>query len=320
MKALWLENNQLQLRSDVPIPEPPPGEALVRVVRAGICNTDLELLRGYYPYTGILGHEFVGVVEHGPKQLVGQRVVGEINAVCGECRFCRSGQPTHCENRTVLGIVNRNGAFAEYLTLPYANLHPVPDTVPTDVATFTEPVAAALEIQQQVSVRPDDRVLVVGDGKLGQLVAQTLALTGCKLLVVGRHRNKLDRLAARGIKTGLADAVTERAFDLSVECTGNPEGFAIARRALRPRGTLVLKSTYAGHLTFDASSLVVDEITLIGSRCGPFPQALQLLSQNKLDVNYLIQTRYPLDEAIAAFDRAQERGVLKVLLEIGAES
>ncbi len=320
MKALWLENNQLQLRSDVPIPEPPPGEALVRVVRAGICNTDLELLRGYYPYTGILGHEFVGVVEQGPKQLVGQRVVGEINAVCGECRFCRSGQPTHCENRTVLGIVNRNGAFAEYLTLPYANLHPVPDTVPTDVATFTEPVAAALEIQQQVSVRPDDRVLVVGDGKLGQLVAQTLALTGCELLVVGRHRNKLDRLAARGIKTGLADAVTERAFDLSVECTGNPEGFAIARRALRPRGTLVLKSTYADRLTFDVSSLVVDEITLIGSRCGPFPQALQLLSQEKLDVNYLIQTRYPLDEAIAAFDRAQERGVLKVLLEIGAES
>jgi threonine dehydrogenase-like Zn-dependent dehydrogenase len=320
MKALWLENNQLQLRSDVPIPEPPPGEALVRVVRAGICNTDLELLRGYYPYTGILGHEFVGVVEEGPKQLVGQRVVGEINAVCGECRFCRSGQPTHCENRTVLGIVNRNGAFAEYLTLPYANLHPVPDTVPTDVATFTEPVAAALEIQQQVSVRPDDRVLVVGDGKLGQLVAQTLALTGCELLVVGRHRNKLDRLAARGIKTGLADAVTERAFDLSVECTGNPEGFAIARRALRPRGTLVLKSTYADRLTFDVSSLVVDEITLIGSRCGPFPQALQLLSQEKLDVNHLIQTRYPLDEAIAAFDRAQERGVLKVLLEIGAES
>ena len=320
MKALWLENNQLQLRSDVPIPEPLPGEALVRVVRAGICNTDLELLRGYYPYTGILGHEFVGVVEQGPKQLVGVRVVGEINAVCGECRFCRSGQPTHCENRTVLGIVNRNGAFAEYLTLPIANLHPVPDNVPTDVATFTEPVAAALEIQQQVPVRPDDRVLVVGDGKLGQLVAQTLALTGCDLLVVGRHRNKLDYLAARGIKTGLADVVTDRAFDLSVECTGNPEGFAIARRALRPRGTLVLKSTYAGHLTFDASSLVVDEITLIGSRCGPFPQALQVISQEQVDVKYLIQSHYPLDEAIAAFNRAQERGILKVLLEIGAES
>lgn len=317
MKALWLENNQLQLRSDVPIPEPSPGEALVRVVQAGICNTDLELKRGYYPYTGILGHEFVGVVEHGPRQLVGQRVVGEINAVCGKCRFCRSGQPTHCENRTVLGIVNRHGAFAEYLTLPVENLHPVPDTVPTDVATFTEPVAAALEIQQQVPVRPDDRVLVVGDGKLGQLVAQTLALTGCELLVVGRHSNKLDCLTARGIKTGLRDAVTDRAFDLSVECTGNPEGFAIAHRALRPRGTLVLKSTYAGHLTFDVSSLVVDEITLIGSRCGPFPQALQLILQEKLDVKYLIHAHYPLDEAIAAFENAQQPGVLKVLLEIG---
>lgn len=320
MKALWLENNQLQLRCDVPIPEPSPGEALVRVVQAGICNTDLELLRGYYPYTGVLGHEFVGVVEHGPKRLVGRRVVGEINAVCGECRFCRSGQPTHCENRTVLGIVNRNGAFAEYLTLPVANLHLVPEEVPTDVATFTEPVAAALEIQQQVPVHSNDRVLVVGDGKLGQLVAQTLALTGCELLVVGRHRNKLDYLAARGIKTGLANAVTNRAFDLSVECTGNPEGFAIARRALRPRGTLVLKSTYAGHLTFDASSLVVDEITLIGSRCGPFAQALQLLSQGKIDVKYLIHSLYPLDKAIAAFACAQERGVLKVLLEIGAKS
>ena len=186
MKAIWLENNQLQLRTDVPIPEVPSGEALVRVVRAGICNTDLELIRGYYPYTGILGHEFVGIVEQGSSQLVGKRVVGEINAACGKCRFCKSAQPTHCENRSVLGIVNRNGAFAEYLTLPEQNLHPVPNNVPTDVASFTEPVAAALEIQQQVLIRPDDRVLVVGDGKLGQLVAQTLALTGCDLLAVGR--------------------------------------------------------------------------------------------------------------------------------------
>ncbi len=320
MKAIWLQNNQLQLRTDVPMPKAPPGEALVRVVRAGICNTDLELIRGYYPYTGILGHEFVGIVEQGSSQLVGKRVVGEINAACGKCRFCLSAQPTHCENRTVLGIVNRNGAFAEYLTLPEQNLHPVPDSVPTDVASFTEPVAAALEIQQQVSIRPDDRVLVVGDGKLGQLVAQTLALTGCDLLVVGRHQHKLANLAARGIKTGLADAVTERAFDLSVECTGNPEGFAIARRALRPRGTLVLKSTYAGHLTFDASSLVVDEITLIGSRCGPFSAALEVLAAGKVDVEPLIQARYPLSDGLTAFTRAQERGVLKVLLEIDANS
>jgi threonine dehydrogenase-like Zn-dependent dehydrogenase len=320
MKAIWLENNQLQLRTDVPIPEAPPGEALVRVVRAGICNTDLELIRGYYPYTGILGHEFVGIVEQGSSQLVGKRVVGEINAACGKCRFCLSAQPTHCENRTVLGIVNRNGAFAEYLTLPEQNLHPVPDNVTTDVASFTEPVAAALEIQQQVLIRPDDRVLVVGDGKLGQLVAQTLALTGCDLLAVGRHQHKLANLAARGIKTGLADAVTDRAFDLSVECTGNQEGFAIARRALRPRGTLVLKSTYAGHLTFDASSLVVDEITLIGSRCGPFAAAIEVLAAGKVDVEPLIQARYPLSEGLKAFARAQERGVLKVLLEIDANS
>jgi threonine dehydrogenase-like Zn-dependent dehydrogenase len=317
MKGLWLENNQLQLRADIPTPEPRLGEALVRVLRAGICNTDIELLRGYYPYSGILGHEFVGVVEQGPPHLVNQRVVGEINAVCGQCRFCRRGQSTHCENRTVLGIVNRNGAFADYLSLPVENLHPVPDNVPTEAATFTEPLAAALEIQQQVQIRPDDRVLVVGDGKLGQLVAQTLALTNCDLFVVGRHRDKLANLAARDIKTGLVDNVKDRAFDISVECTGNPEGFAIAHRALRPRGTLVLKSTYAGNLSLDASSLVVDEITLIGSRCGPFPAALQLLAAGKIDVQPLIQACYPLSQGLTAFEHAQKRGVLKVLLEIG---
>ncbi|MGK7875739.1 MAG: alcohol dehydrogenase catalytic domain-containing protein [Xenococcaceae cyanobacterium] len=319
MKGLWLENNQLQLRTDIPTPEPPPGEALVRVLCAGICNTDLELLRGYYPYTGILGHEFVGVVEQGPQHLLNQRVVGEINAVCGKCRFCLGGQPTHCENRTVLGIVNRNGAFADYLTLPIENLHLVPESISTDTATFTEPLAAALEIQQQVSVGSNERVVVVGDGKLGQLVAQTLALTGCELLAVGRHREKLANLEARGIKTGLADAVTDRAFDISVECTGNPEGFEIARRALRPRGILVLKSTYAGKLNLDASSLVVDEITLIGSRCGPFPEALQLLAQGQVDVKGLIQARYPLTEGLTAFEHAQSRGVLKVLLEMSQD-
>ncbi|MBH8572596.1 alcohol dehydrogenase catalytic domain-containing protein [Nostocaceae cyanobacterium CENA369] len=316
MKGLWLENNQLQLRTNIAIPEPPSEEALVRVLYAGICNTDLELKRGYYPYTGILGHEFVGIVEQGPEHLVNQRVVGEINAVCGHCRFCRTGQPTHCENRTVLGIVNRHGAFAEYLCLPVENLHPVPDNVPSEVATFTEPLAAALEIQQQVALSANDRVLVVGDGKLGQLVAQTLALIGCELLVVGRHREKLANLEARGIKTDLAEAVKDRAFDISVECTGNAEGFAIARRALRPRGTLVLKSTYAGNLNIDASSLVVDEITLIGSRCGPFPAALQLLATGQVDVQPLIHGRYPLSEGLLAFELAQRRGVLKVLLEI----
>jgi len=202
MRALWLEDCRLRVRDDVPIPAPPSGEALVRVLRAGICNTDIELARGYYPFTGVLGHEFVGVVEQGPSALVGRRVVGEINAVCGACGACLAGRRTHCERRTVLGIVSRHGAFADYLILPAENLHPVPDAVSTDAAVFTEPLAAALEIQEQVPIDPRDRVLVIGDGKLGQLVAQTLALRVRALLVVGRHDAKLALLAARGIETG----------------------------------------------------------------------------------------------------------------------
>ena len=318
MKGLWLENNQLQLRTDIPLPEPPAGEALVRVLQAGICNTDLELIKGYYPYTGVIGHEFVGVVEQGPKQLINQRVVGEINAACDKCRFCDRGQPRHCENRTVLGIVNRHGAFAECLSLPVKNLHLVPENVSTAAATFTEPIAAALEIQQQIQICKNDRVLVVGDGKLGQLIAQTLALTGCELLVIGRHQEKLVNLAARGIKTGLANSVTDKYFDISIDCTGNPEGFNIARRALRPRGTLILKSTYAGNLSLDASSLVVDEITLIGSRCGPFAPALELLATGKVEVQSLIHAYYPLSQGLEAFEKAKTKGVLKVLLEINS--
>ena len=316
MQGIWLEKQELQLKKDLPIPEPQPGEAKVRVLRAGICNTDLELLRGYYPYTGILGHEFVGIVESGAANLVNQRVVGEINAACGKCHFCLTNQPTHCEHRTVLGIMNRNGAFAEYLTLPVVNLHPVPDQVTTEVATFTEPLAAALEITEQVAIAPEHKVLVVGDGKLGQLVAQTLALTGCNLVVIGRHADKLEKLASRGIKVGFEDIVIPRSFDVAVECTGNPDGFNLALSGLRPRGTLVLKSTYAGKLTLDASALVVDEITVVGSRCGPFDKALDLLSQDKVDVTSLIETCYPLDEGLAAFAHAQQRGTLKVLLNM----
>jgi threonine dehydrogenase-like Zn-dependent dehydrogenase len=316
MKGLWLENNQLELRSDIPEPEIKEEEARVRVLSAGICNTDLELIRGYYPYKGVLGHEFVGVVEEGPSYLINKRVVGEINAACGHCRFCLRDEPTHCENRSVLGIVNRNGAFADYLSLPTQNLYPVPDNVSTEIATFTEPIAAALEIQSQIKIHPQDKVLVVGDGKLGQLVAQTLSITGCDLFAVGRHDTKLANLKARGIKTGFADDIQERTFDIAVECTGNPGGFAIAQKALRPRGTLVLKSTYAGNLSLNASAIVVDEITLIGSRCGRFAPALELLAQEKIDVQPLIDARYPLDRAIAAFERAQVKGTQKVLLNI----
>src|SRR5438105_6581993 len=224
MRALWLENRQLRLRDDVPTPT---SEALVRVLFAGICNTDIELTRGYYPFTGIPGHEFVG-------EWNGKRVVGEINAVCGSCEACRNGRPTHCERRTVLGIKNRNGAFAEYLTLPAENLHVVPEEIATEDALFTEPLAAALEIQEQVPIDRKDRVLVIGDGKLGQLVAQTLALTGCRLTVIGRHGNKLDLLKRRGIET-LESLPAARKFDIAVECSGSPTGFVTARSALRPR-------------------------------------------------------------------------------------
>ena len=312
MRALWLENRQLRYRDDVPDPAPVDGESRVRVLAAGICSTDIELTRGYYPFTGIPGHEFVGLVESGP--LAGKRVVGEINAVCHHCAACGEGRPTHCENRNVLGIIGRHGALAECLTLPQENLHVVPDDVPDEIAVFTEPVAAALEIQEQITISPTDRVLVVGDGKLGQLVARTLAPTKAQLVVAGKHRQKLALLESIGIATIASDAVEAKTFDIAVECSGDSSGFAIARRALRPRGTLILKSTYAGDLTFNASSVVVDELTLIGSRCGPFAPALELLRSGQVDPRPLVDSTYPLDDGMAAFDRAQTRGVLKVLV------
>jgi len=292
MRALWLENQRLSFR-EVPEPEPQSGEAMVRVLLAGICNTDLELTRGYYPFTGIPGHEFVGESD-------GQRVVGEINAVCHACDACRAGRTSHCENRTVLGIRNRNGAFAEFLVLPRENLHPIPDSISTQEAVFVEPLAAALQIQEQVRVSADDRVLVVGNGKLGRLIARTLSLTGCNLTV-----------ASRGAE------VPEKQFEVVVECSGNPQGFEVARRAVRPRGTIVMKSTYAGDLKVNASSIVVDEITLIGSRCGPFDKAIDLLANRRIDVFDMIDATYPLEKAITAFGHAQRAGAMKVLVQCG---
>lgn len=318
MRALWLEDGRVRARDDVPVPDPPPGEARVRVRLAGICHTDIELLRGYYPFTGVLGHEFVGVVERVAGEatgLVGRRVVGEINAVCGSCRHCLAGRREHCARRTVLGIRGRDGAFAERLVLPVENLHPVPEGVPDEAAVFTEPLAAALRIREQLHVRPVDRALVVGDGKLGQLVARVLALDGPELLVVGRHERKLRLLEEAGIATARAVDLQPGGFDLAVECTGNPSGFATARQALRPRGTLVLKSTYAGELTLDISTVVVDELALVGSRCGPFPPALRLLEEGRVDPRPLIDDRFPLAEGETALARAAERGTLKVLLE-----
>lgn len=315
MQALWLENGVASLR-EVAEPEPPPGEALIRVVCAGVCGTDLALLRGYSPFTGVLGHEFVGVVEEGPPQLLGRRVVGEINAVCGECRACRSGRPNHCEQRTVLGIVGRDGAFAEKLVLPVSNLHVVPSRVSSEVAVFTEPLAAALEILEQVEIRSSDRVLVLGAGRLGQLVARVLRRTRCELVVVGGRPDKLRMLEELQIRTARPEAVDAPAFDVVVECTGNPEGFGLARRAVRPRGTIVLKSTYPARLEIDASAIVVDEITVIGSRCGPFAPALDLLAEGEIDPRPLVFARYPLSQAGAALRRAAYREALKVLIEM----
>jgi 2-desacetyl-2-hydroxyethyl bacteriochlorophyllide A dehydrogenase len=314
VKALWLEDRTLSVR-DIPAPVP-VGEALVRVRMSGICGTDLELERGYYPYTGIIGHEFVGeVVKAADAEWVGARVVGDINASCGRCEACFAGRPSHCENRTVLGIVGRNGAHAEYLTLPLANLHRVPDSVSDDAAVFTEPLAAAIEIMQQVHIRPTDRVLLVGAGRLGQLVAQVLALSGAQLRVVTRHPHQRALLAARGIEALAEPEVLERHYDVVVEATGSPSGFELARSAVRPRGTFVLKSTYHGEITLDLSPFVVDEITVVGSRCGPFGPALRMLERGDVDPVPLITERYPLADAVAAMEVAKRSDVLKVVLE-----
>ncbi len=318
MRALLLDR-KLKLAEDYPTPEPPPGEALIRVKLAGICNTDLELAKGYMQFRGVPGHEFIGVVEQAPgaEEWEGRRVVGDINAACDNCPTCKAGRPTHCPNRTTLGIAGRDGAFAEYLTLPIRYLHPVLDSLPDEIAVFTEPLAAACEILQQVHVRPTDRVIVLGDGKLGLLCAQVLALTGCHLTVVGHHREKLDILTRQGILTALEETLVDQDADIVVEATGHPGGYTAARRLVRPRGTVVLKSTYHGPLDADLTMAVVDEVTLVGSRCGPFAPALRLLERGLVDVLPLIQARYPLSKAVTAFEHAARPGTLKVLLEIG---
>ena len=316
MRGLCLDTTPM-LHTDLVVPTPSPGEALVRVRRAGVCGTDLAMLRGYLPFSGVMGHEFVGEIAAaaGAPEREGQRVVGEINVACGSCPQCRAGRTNHCMRREVLGIRGRDGAFAEYLTLPLANLHPVPDQVPDDAAVFTEPLAAALQITRQVHLGPAERVLVVGAGRLGQLIARVLRLTGCELAVVARRERQRRLLTEDGIEWLAEDAVPAGAFDVMVEASGAPGGLALARSALRPGGTLVLKSTYAGEVAVDLASLVVDEITVVGSRCGPFPAALRLLAQGLVDPRPLIEARFALAQADAAVRRAAESGVLKVLID-----
>lgn len=349
MRALVLEDGHLGLCADAPQPEPAADDALIRVSLAGICSTDLELVKGYAGgFRGVLGHEFVGVVvdaasgsgqypvssgqwsdsSHlvssgttGVAEWVGRRVVGTINLGCRRCAVCLGEGPEHCPNRTTLGIHNKDGVFADYVTLPVVNLLEVPATVADEEAVFTEPLAAALRIREQIAVRPTARTAVVGPGRLGLLVAQVLALAGTAVVVLGRRAESLALPRQLGLPTGLVDAAADNAYDLVVEATGNDAGFAHSLRLVRPRGTLVLKSTFAGRANIDLTKLVVGEITVVGSRCGPFAPALRLLEQGavgaQIAVRPLIEAEYPLSEGLAAFEHAARPGARKVLLRPG---
>ena len=309
---------QVRLRDDLPRPQPGAGEVLIRVRRAGICNTDLEIMRGYAPFDGILGHEFVGEVLGGPAELDGRRVVGEISVACGSCRRCDNDEPKHCTQRRVLGIRGLDGAFAEYLVLPASNLHVVPDSVSDLEAAFVEPLAAAQHVDQQAGIRKSDNVVVVGDGKLGQLVARALAPGAARVTVLGRHQRKLELLAKLGITTSTDVRQVGQGFDVAVDCTGQPEGFETARSLLRAGGTLVLKSTYAGRLNVDASALVVDEIRIVGSRCGAFAPAIEALASGGMAVAPLLDATYPIERGIDALEHAARRGTLKIQLQMSA--
>jgi threonine dehydrogenase-like Zn-dependent dehydrogenase len=315
MKALRVDKKRLSVRD---VEKPKPGnEAVVRVLLSGICNTDIEIARGYTGFNGTIGHEFVGIVEESPdNKLLGKRVVGEINAGCGKCDLCRAGDPRHCTSRTVLGIVGRDGAHAEYLRLPLSNLIPVPEKIPDEHAVFTEPLAAACGVLDRVSIRDSDHVAVIGDGKLGLLCAQVTALSGTSVMLVGKHAGKLRIAERRGIETATSKqaAKKRRAFDVVIEASGSPSGFALALELLKAQGRLVLKSTFHGATEFEASRVVVDEVSIIGSRCGRFAPAIDLLKKRAVDVDSLISEEYPLSEGVHAMSRASAKGVLKVLL------
>jgi threonine dehydrogenase-like Zn-dependent dehydrogenase len=316
MRAIVLDASGLRLETDRPDPVPGPGEVLVRVLRAGICETDLQLIAGYHGFQGVLGHEFVGVPVTG--RLADRRVVGEINCACARCATCRAGLPGHCPHRTVLGIVGHDGAFADLVAVPERNLHEVPDAITTEAAVFTEPLAAAFQIPAQITIARDARVVVLGDGRLGNLCAQVLAQTVDRLTVVGKHPQKLARLCGLGIDTCLVDDYRGgRDADIVVDCTGSASGLSMALELVRPRGTVVLKTTIAGQQTLSLAPVVVDEVTIVGSRCGPFERALAALAARTVDVEPLISERFDLSDGLQALERAAAPGVLKVLLEAG---
>jgi alcohol dehydrogenase len=316
MLAVHLENGAVTTRA-APVPERPPGFALLRLIVAGICNTDLELQRGYYGFTGTPGHEFVAeVMEADDRALVGKRVAGEINLSCTHCEWCRRGMGRHCPNRTVLGIVQHPGAFQEFFTLPDRNLHVLPEGIPAERAVFTEPLAAACEILDQVNIPPHEPIAVLGDGKLGLLVSQVLNAHGYKVDQFGRHMDKLRIAESSGVRVEVTNGSLPAAeYDWVVDATGSPEGLRLAAAMARPRGTVILKSTVHGHVPFDTAPIIVNEITLVGSRCGRFESSIPLLDHALIKVEEMISARFPLSEAPQAFAKAAERGVMKVLLE-----
>lgn len=315
MKAVYFDGKKMIF--DKNYPEPNPGEALVRVNMAGICGTDLEIIRGYMKYDGILGHEFVGTVEKSDNsQLVGKRVVGEINAGCCKCDYCEKGMERHCPNRTVLGILKRDGAFAEFLSLPEKNLHVIPDSVSDEQAVFVEPLAAAFEIGEQVSLQPQWSVAVVGDGRLAQLIIQVLKLKCSNITCFGRHKNKLQSLVNGGtkIKIGI-DSSDEQSFDLVVDATGSNSGFTDAMKLIRPRGTVVLKSTVASKENLNLAPAIINEITLVGSRCGLFKPAIDALATGIVSVDFMIDSVFPLANFSEAIEHAKKPDTLKVFLK-----
>ena len=322
MKALFFDGLMLHLIDNYKVPSPRENEALIRVLMAGICGTDIEIMKGYKGFKGVPGHEFVGVVEkvNGRySNLAGKRVVGEISLGCGTCDLCLKGIEKHCQERAALGITDKDGVFAEYVTLPMKNLWEVPDRLSDEEVVFTEPLAAAFEVTEQVHVKPTDRVLVLGDGRLGLLVALVLAQFGSNVVVAGKHDHKLDIARQRKIRTKRTDELSKRkAYELVVEATGSAEGLDLALDLVRPQGTIVLKSTIAGEKKINLTRAVIDEVTIVGSRCGPFPPALAALASGRIDVRPLISAVYPFSEATKAFEKAAEKDAIKVLLDFKA--
>jgi threonine dehydrogenase-like Zn-dependent dehydrogenase len=315
MKTLYFDG--VLHPADVPIPIPKPNEVLINVTKAGICATDREIAAGYMPgFKGILGHEFFGFVEKAENgSLIGKRVTAEINCGCGICEYCKSGMERHCPVRTVIGIKGRDGAFAEYICVLEKNVVAIPDSIPDSSAIFIEPLAAALEIKSRIDL-DNKKVLLIGDGKLGLLIAHVLAKSDCRATAIGKHAKKLEMMRKLGVDSVLSSSFKEDKFDVVIEASGNPDAFPLAVECTKPRGALVLKSTYAKNLTFNPAPIVVDEITVVGSRCGLFADALNFLETYKPDFSWMISKEFPLEKAMEAFEYAKKPGVMKVAVKM----